>query len=80
MSTYSEISKRIGWEGHCAIPSIETATDLKKAVVSDKSTNGFELVFKIHRFAPSPTNEQELKAMNIINEAYCAGIVYFKLR
>lgn len=78
MSTYSEISKRIGWKGYYAIPSPETAIELHNAVVNQQCEASFELVFKIHRFAPSPTNKLETDAMYSINKAFITGQKHFQ--
>ena len=78
MSIYSEISKRIGWEGHCAIPSVETAGELLCSVAGMHCREAFEMAFKIHRFAPLPGTEGELEAMNIIHEAYVKGARHFR--
>lgn len=78
MSIYSDISKRIGWEGHCAIPSPETAKELHDAVVNDHCQEAFEMVFKIHRFSPSPETDEEYQASNLIWKAYKAGSQLFK--
>ncbi|MBS2100412.1 hypothetical protein [Carboxylicivirga linearis] len=77
MSKYSEISERIGHKGYCAIPSIDMATDLKKAVMLDNSFHAFELVFKINRFAPLPITKDEVEAMHIISLAFGSGIRQF---
>lgn len=78
MSKYSDISKRIGWNGHCAIPSPQTAKELHYAVVNEQCEASFEMVFKIHRFAPSPTNKLETEAMYSINKAFITGNKYFQ--
>ncbi|MCT4590535.1 MAG: hypothetical protein N4A71_22095 [Carboxylicivirga sp.] len=80
MSKYSEISKRIGWEGHCAIPSETEALKLFNSVVNQHCESAFELVFKIHRFAPTPDSQVEFRAMETINEAFRVGSQYFKQR
>lgn len=77
MSIYTQISKRIGWQGYCAIPSVENVTVLYGALVKDKCTESFELVFKIHRFAPPPETPEETRAMCIINEAVKIGTDIF---
>ncbi len=72
-SIYTQISKRIGWNGYCAIPSAGTAAELLHSVKYHQCESAFELAFKIHRFAPSPENAQETLSMFIINEAYTKG-------
>ena len=78
MSKYSEISKRIGWDdSYCAIPSVEVAKELHEKVVKEHCEKSFELVFKIHRFAPTSASELEFEAMKEIFEAFSKGTKIF---
>jgi hypothetical protein len=73
MSTYSEISKRIGFEGKASIPTLQHAIELLRKVHDDKSEEAFEEVFKIHRFAESPDNDSDIDTMNVIMDAFTVG-------
>ncbi len=73
MSIYSNISKRIGWQGHCAIPSLKTARELLREVEVNHRQSAFEMVFKIHRFASTPETDAEREAMGVIWNAFFIG-------
>jgi len=77
MSVYSDISKRIGWEGSSSIPSVELAQELLEKVTRQHCQVAFEQVFRIHRFAPTSETEEEYEAMLIIYEAYTKGTSIF---
>ena len=77
MTVYTQISKKIGWEGKASIPSILEANQLLE-LVKKEDEYAFEKVFTIHRFAPSGTSVEHSEAMNIIFEAYKKGEQIFK--
>lgn len=80
MSKYSEISKRIGWNGKADIPSLEKANELLAKVRNNNDADAFEQVFKIYRFAQAPVGEQETLALNVIIEAYRIGTDIFQYK
>lgn len=76
MSVYSDISKEIGFHYGVSIrvPDINTASDLLSKVKSG-DVHAFREVFKVYRYARTPefTDEQGIKSMNIICEAFKVG-------
>jgi hypothetical protein len=78
MSTYEEISERIGWFGAADIPTVEAARELLAKVMDEHCKASFEKVLRIHRFAPVPYTEEELIALEIIIQAYKIGSLIFR--
>lgn len=78
-SQFTDISKEIGWSGTAAIPTIEEANELL-ALVKKNDREAFKQAFIIHRFASSPTKQEHKQAMQIINEAWTAGMRHFQLQ
>jgi len=73
MSTYSDISKRIGW--HAGVfepwPTKEECLELLKQV-KEGDLNAFEKVFKIYRYAECTPGTINLSG--IITDAFCIGL------
>ena len=80
-STYTAISKRIGWApplDAVKIPSRERAQELLDAIVHGNDERAFETVFTIYRFAPSPVTVEEGLVLNTINKAFIEGSRIFQ--
>ena len=77
MTIYTQISKKLGWQGTAEIPSIAEAEQLKE-LVRKGDAYAFEKAFKIHRFAGSGSTLEQSTAMNIVHEAYTIGAQFFR--
>jgi hypothetical protein len=74
MTTYTRISKRLGWEPRAvAMPSVEEAKNLLEEVKAG-NVFSFEKVFAIYRFAPIG---EVSDAMVICMEAFQIGSKLF---
>lgn len=74
MSIFSRISKEIGWDPPAVpvtIPTQEWASILVDAVRAG-SEQAFKMLFRIHRFAPSPSTHEELVAAHELHDAFVA--------
>jgi hypothetical protein len=78
MSKYSDISKRVGWNGFTTIPTVSFATLLRNKVVNEHCEHSFEQVLRIYRFAPTSNTDDGYKAMCIIYDAHTKGTEIFK--
>lgn len=77
-TTYPELSKKIGWEGPpVKIPSVNEAKALRIRVLQGDDAAAEE-VFRIYRFAPSPTTLDESLSMNEINGGYIVVCQMFR--
>ncbi len=80
MTTYTAISKEIGWEidpnNPIKIPAVPMA-QLLRSQVGKRDELAFKEVFRIYRFAPSPVTVEEGMAMNEINGAFIEGTKLF---
>lgn len=77
MSIYSDISKRVGWDGQTLrFPTLQEAVQLRIAVAS-KDEAAFEKVFRYHRFLPSATNDDDRKVQTELWFAYKEGTRLF---
>lgn len=75
MTTYSELSKKIGWEKgtKVSIPSLEEARELHNEVLLNHDVSAYEQVFRIARFAPNPDGGEDEQAYRLIYEAFSEG-------
>ncbi len=73
MGTYSNISKIVGWsQDTMPVPSVKEITELREKVRKGDIV-AFERVFRMHRRCVSPSNEEEVKAHEILWDAYAIG-------
>lgn len=64
-STYSDISKQIGWNKQEV--EIPTEKEIKKLIhdAENGDTWAFKLLFKINRFANTPTTDEDIDRLNL---------------
>lgn len=74
-SVYTKISKSLGWENIRAvpIPTIEEANQLFANIEHNHCQTSFRLVFERYRFCPTPEDNDEVAAMEIIIGAFHLG-------
>ncbi len=76
MSIYSDISKSIGFHSGVSIriPEMSASNDLLEKVKAG-DVDAFREVFRIYRYASTPdfTNEEGIRSLNIITEAFRVG-------
>lgn len=64
MTTYSQISKELGWgEPPCAYPAL---MDVGQAV----ATKNLRALFRWNRFCPSPVNDEQVEILNAVSEGF----------
>lgn len=73
MNVYTALSKKIGFSsGQMLVPKSSVCEQLLKEV-NEGSLDAFETVFRIQRFAITPTDTDGIVAMKFISEAFFAG-------
>lgn len=72
MTVYTQISKKIGWDGRASIPTMTEAERLLE-LVKQEDESAFEAVFRIHRFAANAGSNDDVEAMNLIYTAFITG-------
>ena len=72
MTTFSDISKTVGFVGTERIPDKDVAVELLD-LVKGRNVQAFTKILKVYRFAPSPCNANESAANAIICQALDEG-------
>ena len=67
--SYKQISKKVGYTGYMAYPSLEEAQRLAERLRTQPTVSDFEQALKLYRFTPEATTEEQVSIIEMLQHS-----------